>query len=63
MLFLNLLILSISLNNIQSWALAEHLFQHKFMLDYIQVPWHFLVAPFFYMFLIHYLDIAERSFN
>lgn len=55
------MILSISLNNFQSWALERNLFQHKFMLDYLQIPWHFLSAPFFYTFLIHYLDIADKS--
>ncbi|WP_422093276.1 helix-turn-helix domain-containing protein [Tenacibaculum sp. MEBiC07804] len=53
--------MTISLNNIQSWALERNLFQHRFMLDYIQIPWHFLSAPFFYAFLINYLDIYERS--
>ena len=61
MIYLNLMLLSIVLNNFQSWILAKHLFQHKFMLDYIQIPWHFLTAPFFYMFLIHYLEIADKS--
>lgn len=61
LLFLNLMILTISLNNIQSWALERNLFQHKFMLDYIQIPWHFLSAPFFYAFLINYLDIYDKS--
>lgn len=60
MIFLNLMILSISLNNIQSWALANNLLQHKFALDYIQIPWHFLSAPFFYLFLINYLRIEDR---
>lgn len=55
------MILTISLNNLQSWALERNLFQHKFMLDYIQIPWHFLSAPFFYAFLINYLDIYEKS--
>lgn len=63
MQYLNLVILSISLNNLQSWVLAKHLFQHKFWLDYIQIPWHFLTIPFFYMFLIHYLNIEKKSFN
>lgn len=61
MRYLNLMILAISLNNIQSWVLTKDLFQHKFMLDYIQIPWHFLVAPFFYVFLVHYLKIQEKT--
>ncbi len=61
LLFLNLMILTIALNNFQSWALALNLFQHKFMLGYIQIPWHFLSGPFFYAFLVHYLDIADQQ--
>lgn len=63
MLYLNLLILSISLNNFQSWALANKLFQHKFVLDYIQIPWHFLAMPFLYMFLINYINLKSKTYN
>ncbi|CAM1372568.1 helix-turn-helix domain-containing protein [Tenacibaculum xiamenense] len=63
MLYLNLLILSISLNNIQSWVLENQLFQHKFALDYIQIPWHFLAMPFLYMFLTNYLNITSKTYN
>ena len=59
--FLNLLILSISLNNLQSWVLENHFFQHKFQLDYLQIPWHFLTAPFFYAFLVNYLNIEHKT--
>ncbi|WP_165872228.1 helix-turn-helix domain-containing protein [Tenacibaculum sp. M341] len=31
------------------------------MLDYIQIPWHFMIAPFFYTFLMNYLDIANKQ--
>ncbi|WP_028887760.1 helix-turn-helix domain-containing protein [Tenacibaculum ovolyticum] len=63
MRYLNLLIVAISLNNIQSWALEKHLLQHKFALEYLQIPWHFLAMPFLYMFLIHYLNLAKKSYN
>lgn len=63
MLFINLLVLIISLNNIQSWILAKNFFIEYFFLDYVHIPWHFLIAPFFYMFLIHYLEIEKRSKN
>ncbi|SNR15205.1 helix-turn-helix domain-containing protein [Tenacibaculum jejuense] len=61
LLFLNLMILTIALNNFQSWALALNLLQHKFMLSYIQIPWHFLSGPFFYAFLVNYLDIVNHQ--
>ena len=63
MIFINLLVLSISLNNFQSWILAKDIFNEYFFLDYIHIPWHFLIAPFFYMFLIHYIEIRQKSKN
>ena len=63
MIFINLLVLTISLNNIQSWILAKDFFIEYFFLDYVHVPWHFLIAPFFYMFLINYLEIEKGSKN
>ena len=47
----------------QSWILAKNFFIEYFFLDYVHIPWHFLVAPFFYMFLIHYLEIKKQSKN
>lgn len=63
MIFINLLVLTISLNNIQSWILAKNFFIEYFFLDYVHIPWHFLIAPFFYMFLINYLEIEKQSKN
>ncbi|CAL2104337.1 AraC family transcriptional regulator [Tenacibaculum sp. 190130A14a] len=63
MIYLNLLILAISLNNFQSWVIERKLFQHRFALDYIEVPWIFLGMPFLYMFLVHYLNIEKKTFN
>jgi AraC-like DNA-binding protein len=59
--YINLLVLIISLNNIQSWIIAKNFFSKYFFLDYILIPWHFLIAPLFYMFLINYLEIKEKS--
>ncbi|WP_028892626.1 AraC family transcriptional regulator [Tenacibaculum sp. 47A_GOM-205m] len=63
MVYLNLLILVISINNLQSWALERGLLQNKFALEYMQFSWHFLAMPFLYMFLVHYLDLPQKSFN
>ncbi|WP_418650037.1 helix-turn-helix domain-containing protein [Tenacibaculum aestuariivivum] len=63
MIYLNLLILVISLNNIQSWALERNLIQHKYALNYLQIPWHFLAMPFLYMFLINYLNFSKKKYN
>ncbi|MFY7671353.1 helix-turn-helix domain-containing protein [Tenacibaculum sp. MEBiC06402] len=53
------MILVIALNNLQSWLLAKEFL----VLDYIQIPWHFLIAPLFYTFLLNYLKIEKLFFN
>ena len=61
--FINVLVLSISLNNLQSWFLAKGIFNDYIVFNYAEIPWHFLIAPFFYMFLIHYLEIEKKYLN
>lgn len=63
MQFINLLVLTISLNNLQSWVVTKNFFNNYFILDYTHIPWHFLIAPFFYMFLIYYLEIEKQQKN
>jgi AraC-like DNA-binding protein len=63
MQFINLLVLTISLNNLQSWIVTKNFFSNYFILDYSHIPWHFLIAPFFYMFLIYYLEIEKQEKN
>ena len=50
------MLLSISLNNFQSW-----LYVNESSINYFEIPWHFLGAPLFYTFLTHYLGIYKKS--
>jgi len=59
---LTLLVLVISLSNLQTWGLKPFLKEIPF-LNYIHWPWHFLIAPYFYTFLVNYLKISEKSFS
>lgn len=61
LVFINLLIFVISINNAQFWVLSKDFFAEYYY--YALVPWQFLIAPFFYMFLIHYLEIDKKSKN
>ncbi len=59
-LYLNLTVLFISLNNLQAWLSDSGYsldtdFYRKFV-----VPWYMLILPMFYTFLIHYLKIEEK---
>ena len=47
----------------RSWLLAEGVFNEHLFLNYVHIPWQFLTAPFFYMFLIYYLKIEKQSKN
>jgi AraC-like DNA-binding protein len=57
--FLNLFILFLSLNNMQSWVLES-----KFVKDplgiFFTVPWYIMIVPMFYSFLVHYLEIERK---
>ncbi len=59
-LFLNLLVLFISLNNLQAWLIDEgHIFSYIY-LKYLRIPWYFLCAPLFLVFLVQYLKIHKK---
>lgn len=62
-LFINLLVLSLSLNNFQSWVIAKKFLSQYLFFEFRHIPWHFLIAPFFYSFLIHYLGIEKKHKN
>lgn len=57
---ISFLVLVIALNNLQSWFITENYFP---TIKVFQIPWHFLIAPFFYQFLVYYLDIREKVEN
>lgn len=63
LVYINFLVLAISLNNFQSWVLVKQFFTNHLFLRYFEIPWHFLIASFFYMFLIHYFEIEKRQRN
>lgn len=59
-LFLNLFVLFLSLNNLQSWFLEKHFVPNDFLLNGFAFPWYVLIVPMFYAFLVHYLEIEEK---
>lgn len=62
-IFINLLVLVMSLNNLQSWLFNKTFFTQYVISDYLHFPYHFLIVPLFYTFLIYYLHIEEKSKN
>lgn len=60
-LFLNLQVLFITLNNLQAWFIDMGLISSNVYIRYLRVPWYFLCMPMFYLFLIHYLKIRRDT--
>ena len=60
LIFLNLVVLFLSLNNLQI-ALIDNVFTNSnFFIRNLLLPFYVLVVPCFYVFLIHYLKIQEK---
>lgn len=60
LVFLNLVVLFLSLNNLQI-ALIDNVFtQSNFFVRNLLIPFYVLIVPSFYLFLIHYLKIEKK---
>lgn len=59
-IFLNLTVFFLSLNNLQAWLIAKEFRFDLFFLKQFLVPWYMFIMPMFYMFLIHYLKIQDK---
>ncbi|MGB5647587.1 MAG: hypothetical protein WBM55_10730, partial [Muriicola sp.] len=59
-LYLNLTVLFISLNNLQAWLIENEYSSGFFFIQQMLVPWYLLVLPVFYSFLVNYLNVQER---
>lgn len=55
-LFLNLFVLFLSLNNLQSWLIDKGFIAF----NYYTLPFYVLLAPMFHSFLIYYLEIEQK---
>ncbi len=59
-IYLNLLVLSISLNNLQAWLISKDYSSSWFLIKNLEVPWYLFILPMFYSFLIHFLLIENK---
>ena len=58
-LFLNLVVLFISINNLQAWLIESGYSSNLFYIKNMLVPWYFFVLPMFYAFIIHFLEVDK----
>ncbi len=59
-LYLNLFVLFLSLNNLQSWLIDKNLFFNGHFAEHFTIPWSIVIVPMFYAFLIFFLGIEKR---
>ncbi|AXG69893.1 melibiose operon regulatory protein [Kordia sp. SMS9] len=59
-IFLNLTVFFLSLNNLQAWLIAKDFRFDFFFLRQFLVPWYMFIMPMFYMFFIYYLNIQGK---
>lgn len=62
-LFLNLFVFFLSLNNLQSWFIEKRFFSDDFWFHDFTVPWYVLIVPMFYAFLLNYLEIGQERLS
>ena len=58
-LYLNLVVLFISLNNLQAWLIEAGYISDNFYIQNMLVPWYFFILPMFYAFIIHFLEVDK----
>ncbi|WP_289644343.1 helix-turn-helix domain-containing protein [Maribacter aestuarii] len=59
-LYLNLFIFFLSLNNLQSWLIDKGFLFNNDYWGHFTIPWYVLIVPMFYAFLIYYLEIESK---
>lgn len=59
-LFLNLFVFFLSMNNLQSWLIAKGFVFDQFYFKHLVLPWYVIILPIFYAFLVYYLGIEKK---
>jgi AraC-like DNA-binding protein len=62
-IFLNLTVLFLSLNNLQRWLIDNDYSSGSFLIENLQIPWYMLIVPMFYAFTIHFFKVEDRVNN
>lgn len=58
--FLNLTVLFLSMNNLQRWLIDNGFISDLFLIKHLLVPWYLLVVPMFYAFTIYFLQVQDK---
>ena len=55
--YLNLIVLFLSLNNLQAWLIDKGYSLDNYFIQQFKVPWYLMLFPMFSLFLVHYLNL------
>lgn len=58
--FLNLTVLFISLNNLQKWLIDNGYISDLFVIQQLEVPWYVFILPMFYTFTTHFVQVQDK---
>lgn len=58
-IYLNLTVLALSLNNLQAWLIEVGFSTNNFFFKQLLVPWYVFIVPTFHAFLVYYLRIQK----
>ena len=59
--YLNLIVLFLSLNNLQAWVIDKGYSLDNYFIQQFKVPWYLMLFPMFSLFLVHYLKVEGRG--
>ena len=59
-IFLNLTVFFLSLNNLQRWLINNGIVSDLFLIKHLFVPWYLLIVPMFYLFTIYFLQVQDK---
>lgn len=60
-LFLNLFVLFLTLNNLNAWLIDKGFLGTDAIAKYLTIPWYLMIVPMFYAFLVHYLCLEDKK--
>ncbi len=59
-LYLGIIMILMSLSNLQYWLIDTETVEKYNFIKYTYIPWHWLIMPFFYLFIYKYLQCKKK---
>lgn len=62
-IFLNLFVFVLSMNNLQSWLIDNGYVAPLFFLKHFIIPWYVLIVPMFFAFVRSYMGVEDKKWS